>query len=82
VREWVRIAFESLDMDYRDYVDRDPALLRPAEVHHLRSDCSKARRDLGWEPKVEFEELIKIKVRADLERVRTNPTSYSAPSET
>jgi GDPmannose 4,6-dehydratase len=82
VRELVRIAFECLDMDYREYVEQDPTLLRPAEVHHLRGDCSKARRELGWEPKVGFEELIKLMVQADVERVRSNPTSYSVPSGT
>ena len=44
----------------------DPELLRPAEVHHLRGDYSKARTQLGWEPIVQFEELVGMMVDSDL----------------
>ena len=44
----------------------DPAFVRPAEVDHLIGDSSKAKRDLGWEPKTSFEELIRLMTRADL----------------
>ena len=70
VRDLCRIAFEHVGLDYEKYVDTDPALYRPAEVDHLRGDSSKARADFGWEPTVSFEELIRMMVDSDLERVR------------
>lgn len=70
VRELVELAFGMLDMDYRDHVDIDPMLNRPAEVHHLCGDASKAKRVLGWEPRVRFRELVELMVRADLDDVR------------
>jgi GDPmannose 4,6-dehydratase len=69
VREFARMAFEHVGLDYRDYVEVDPALLRPADVHTLRGDASKARAVLGWEPQVAFPELVKMMVDADLRRV-------------
>jgi len=50
-------------------VETDPALIRPAEVDLLIGDISKARKQLGWEPKVSFEELIRMMVDADLENL-------------
>jgi len=60
------LAFGYLDLDYRDYVTQDPAFFRPAEVDQLVGDASKARAKLGWEPKVTFEELIRMMVEADM----------------
>jgi len=51
-------------------VREDPALLRPAEVERLVGDASKARRVLGWAPRVTFRELVEMMVRADLERLQ------------
>jgi GDPmannose 4,6-dehydratase len=56
-------------LDYRDYVVQDPRFYRPAEVDLLVADASKARQKLGWCPKVSFEELVRMMVEADLERV-------------
>ncbi|MCE5302579.1 MAG: GDP-mannose 4,6-dehydratase [Planctomycetaceae bacterium] len=70
VRELVELAFSHVGLEWRDHVAIDPKLMRPAEVFALRGDASKARRVLGWEPKVTFEELIPRMVDADLERVR------------
>jgi GDPmannose 4,6-dehydratase len=64
------IAFGRVGLNYRDYVVTDPAFIRPAEVDRLLGDPSKARRQLGWEPKVDFEELVAMMVDADLERLR------------
>src|SRR5437870_5162837 len=50
VRHLVELAFAHVGLDYRQYVEIDPTLLRPAEVYHLRGDYSKARQRLGWEP--------------------------------
>ncbi|GBD32872.1 GDP-mannose 4,6-dehydratase [bacterium HR33] len=69
VRDVVEVAFSHVGLDWRDYVKIDPALIRPAEVDHLQADASKARRVLGWEPRVSFEELIVMMVEADLKRL-------------
>ncbi len=69
VRDVVEVAFSHVGLDWRDYVKIDPALIRPAEVDHLQADASKARRVLGWGPKLSFEELIVMMVEADLKRL-------------
>ncbi|KPJ86685.1 MAG: GDP-mannose 4,6-dehydratase [Gemmatimonas sp. SG8_17] len=69
VRELVEIAFAHAGLDWRDYVHEDAAFLRPAEVEILQADPSKAERALGWQPSVSFEELIKMMVDSDLERL-------------
>jgi GDPmannose 4,6-dehydratase len=66
VEKLARLAFEAVDLDYKDFVETDPALVRPAEVDLLVGDASKAKTKLGWEPKVNFEELIKMMVESDL----------------
>ncbi len=65
VREFARLSFARLGLNYRDYVTVDPALYRPAEVDHLRADPSKAQRGLGWVPKTSFESLVDMMVDAD-----------------
>ena len=70
VRELVEAAFGCVDLDWRQYVREDPALLRPAEVDQLIGDASKARRVLGWAPRVSFRGLVKMMVEADLDRLK------------
>jgi GDPmannose 4,6-dehydratase len=70
VRDLAEAAFAHVGLDWHDHVETDPALLRPAEVNHLCGDASRARRELGWEPKVGFRELVSMMVDADLKRVR------------
>ena len=70
VRELCELAFGYLGLDYRDYVVSDPKFYRPAEVDQLVGDASKARKILGWEPKVSFEELIQMMVYADMETLQ------------
>jgi GDPmannose 4,6-dehydratase len=77
VRQLLETAFGHLGMDYRDYVETDPTFLRPAEVHHLLGDSSKARQDLGWEPKVSFEGLVKMMVDEDLARLKREAANSS-----
>jgi len=77
VRQLLDAAFRYVGLNYQDYVGVDPAYLRPAEVHHLRGDYSLAKRLLGWEPKVSFEELVKMMVQADLARLEQKPASPS-----
>jgi GDPmannose 4,6-dehydratase len=70
VRDLLEVAFGVVGLDWRAHVRQDPALLRPAEVDSLIGDASKARRVLGWAPRVGFAELVEMLVRADLERLR------------
>jgi len=70
VRDFVRIAFEAAGLgSFEPYVVIDPRFVRPAEVDMLIGDASKARRVLGWEPKVSFEQLVVTMVEADLDRL-------------
>ena len=68
VRELVELAFTRLGLDYEQYVVQDPAFYRPAEVDLLVGDSAKARRELGWEPKVTFRQLVEMMVDADMAR--------------
>ena len=69
VRDLVDLAFRHVGLEWQDYVKVDPALVRPAEVDVLQADPSKARRERGWEPEGDFEELIVMMVEADLRRL-------------
>ena len=69
VEEFVKLAFGSLDLDYRQYVVTDPRFVRPAEVDLLLGDSSYARKKLRWEPTVSFEQLVKMMVVTDLKRL-------------
>ena len=71
VGELVELAFSVAGLDWRDYVEIDPKLIRPAEVDYLRGDATLAREKLGWQPEVGFEELIRRMVESDLQLVRT-----------
>jgi GDPmannose 4,6-dehydratase len=70
VRELVEEAFGCMGLEWHKYVVQDPALIRPAEVDLLIGNCSKAKRQLGWQPSVGFKGLIKRMVNADLERLK------------
>jgi GDPmannose 4,6-dehydratase len=59
-------------LDYRNYVETDAELLRPAEVHHLRGNSAKAQKVLGWEPQVTFPELIEMMIDSDIKVVSKN----------
>jgi GDPmannose 4,6-dehydratase len=67
VRDFVKLAFEVVGLNYEDYVKVDPAFYRPAEVELLLGDPSRAKEDLGWAPKTTFEELVTLMVESDLE---------------
>lgn len=69
VREFVDAAFQVIGRDWREYVVQDEKLVRLAEVRHLCADASAIKRDLGWEPKVTFEQLVREMVEADLKVV-------------
>jgi GDPmannose 4,6-dehydratase len=67
VREFCEQAFGRLELDYREFVEIDPRYYRPAEVDLLLGSSAKARRELGWRPRVSFDELVAMMVDADLE---------------
>ena len=67
VREFVEAAFAHADLDWQQFVKHDPRYERPAEVDLLLGDASKAKKILGWEPKVRFHELVRIMVDADMD---------------
>jgi GDPmannose 4,6-dehydratase len=80
VRELVQVAFGHVGLEWETHVRLDPKLLRPAEVEHLIGDASKARRELGWQPEVNFEQLVCMMVDADVERHRRQaPVVASSP---
>ena len=66
VREFLTVAFEHLNLNWRDFVDIDAKYYRPAEVDLLVGDASKAKAKLGWEPKIKFVDLVKEMVDAEL----------------
>ena len=70
VRDFCRLAFAAVGLDYERYVVEDPRFVRPAEVDVLIGDPSKAKRLLGWTPTVTFEELVNRMVEADMARLR------------
>jgi GDPmannose 4,6-dehydratase len=67
VKDFLDQAFGYLDLDWKDHIEIDPRYYRPAEVDVLMGDASKARRVLGWEPTISFNELVKLMVDHDLE---------------
>jgi len=71
VREFVEEAFAHVDLDWKDFVKHDPRYERPAEVELLVGDPAKAKRQIGWEPKTKFQELVRIMVDADLAELKS-----------
>jgi GDPmannose 4,6-dehydratase len=71
VREFLDHAFGRVDIDWQKHVEIDPRYFRPAEVDELCGDMSKARRLLGWEPKLRFKDLVDLMVDADLKDLQT-----------
>jgi len=70
VKEFLQEAFQRVGLDWEKYVECDKRYLRPTEVDQLLGDASKARAQLGWEPKVKFRDLVAMMVDADLELAR------------
>ena len=69
VEEFAQKAFEYAGLNYKDHITIDQNLIRPAEVDTLLADCSKAKKNLKWEPKTSFDELVTSMVENDLKRV-------------
>jgi GDPmannose 4,6-dehydratase len=74
VEELVETAFSLVGLDWREYVRFDPRYLRPNEVPELLGDSSKARRQLGWTPRVSFHELVRIMLEEDLRAAGVTPS--------
>ena len=71
IKEFLSYAFEHIGItDWSEYVKQDPRYMRPAEVDVLKGDATKAKAELGWEPKTDLQEMVKIMVAADLERLQ------------
>lgn len=70
VRECVEEAFGRLGLEWKKFVKKDPALLRPAEVEVLRADSSRIKKELGWKPRTGFRQLIRMMADADLAVLR------------
>ena len=70
VRDFAKLAFEIVDLDYKKYVKIEKKLYRPSEVRTLLGDCRKAKKELKWKPKYNFKELVEDMVKSDLEFVQ------------
>jgi GDPmannose 4,6-dehydratase len=81
VQEFVEEAFGYQDLDWQDYVVQDPKFYRPAEVDLLVGDASKAGRELGWEPTVDFRGLVRLMVDADLRTLQDPSQGYPSAAE-
>jgi len=78
VRDFLDEAFGHVKLDWKKYVEIDPRYYRPTEVDLLLGDASKARRKLGWQPKVRFQDLVRMMVDADLEAESPQSKARSA----
>jgi GDPmannose 4,6-dehydratase len=81
VREFVELAFSHVGLNWKKHVKIDPRYFRPTEVNLLKGDASKARRKLGWKPKVKFKDLVKIMVESDLKDLERETSSKEAAME-
>jgi GDPmannose 4,6-dehydratase len=82
VREFCEVAFTHVGLDYRDWVKVDPKFLRPAEVEYLIGDASKAHKELGWENKTSWNDLVVEMVEADLDRMQRENGAVQVPELT
>ena len=80
VKEFIQETFGLLNLDWEKYVNYDARYERPAEVELLIGDPAKAKRQLGWEPKVKFKELVKIMTEADLELAKREAQIAQLPA--
>jgi GDPmannose 4,6-dehydratase len=70
IREFLELAFGHVGLDWRKHVEIDPRYYRPAEVDLLIGDYGKARRQLGWEPRTKFADLVRLMVEADIQLLK------------
>ena len=72
VKEFAKIAFDHVGLDWKKYVKVNPKFIRPAEVDQLLADPSKAEKNLGWKPETSFEKLVKMMVDVDIEKIKNH----------
>jgi GDPmannose 4,6-dehydratase len=77
VQEFIELTFDYLGLNWKDHVVIDKRFYRPAEVHLLKGDYSKGRKQLGWQPKIKFTELVKMMVDADLQLLQGSASPRS-----
>lgn len=70
VKDFLHLAFATINQDYNDYIEIDPELYRPAEVDYLKGDSTKAKKELYWTPQIDFQDLVEDMVLSDIERYR------------
>jgi GDPmannose 4,6-dehydratase len=78
VREFVEKVFKKLDLDYERHVIVDPRYFRPTEVDCLLGDATKAKKAMGWEPRISFDRLIDMMIDADMEHANREKTLVDA----
>ena len=78
VQEFLDVAAAYCGLDWKEFVETDPRYFRPTEVDYLLGDASKAREQLGWKPKLKFEDLVRVMVEHDLELAEQERTLSSA----
>lgn len=78
VAQFVEAAFKCAGLEWQEFVKVDPAFFRPAEVDHLLADATKAKRELGWEPRVSFTDLVEMMVEHDVYRLKNGMSAYAA----
>ena len=76
VKDFLEAAFKKVDLNWEEYVDTDEKYLRPNEVDYLKGDSTQARKKLGWNPKVSFDQLVEMMVEADLESAEKEKVLY------
>jgi GDPmannose 4,6-dehydratase len=81
VKEFLKIAFEYVDLDYKDHLEISPKFMRPTDVNYLRGSHDKITRKLGWKPNTTFSELVRIMVKADTERWRNLKAGHIVPTD-
>ena len=79
IRDFLELAFRHVGLDWKDWVEVDPALVRPIDVGILVGNPSKARERLGWHPQVMFPELVRMMVDAHVDRLEVSPSPGKAP---
>lgn len=78
VREFLQASFDAVGLDWAEHVEVDPRYLRPAEVDSLQGDAGKAKRVLGWEPEVGFDQLVDMMIASDMELAKQERTLVDA----
>ncbi|MEM4089992.1 MAG: GDP-mannose 4,6-dehydratase [Thermoplasmatales archaeon] len=81
VKEFLRLAFEYVNLDYNNYLEFSPKFRRPTDVNYLRGSHDKITRLLGWKPRVSFKKLVKLMVDADLERWKNIKAGRIVPTD-